>query len=127
MNNIFNNLTNSLSWEFKKFELDEALQLSLSKIAGYDLQINNLVKYNKSNFYDELQENIIKAINSSSIFLPVEKNDVEFLNLSLNHNYLMKNITNTQSDFENNQNSKIIFDYGGPNIGKPLHVGHMRT
>ena len=127
MNNIFNNLTNSLSWEFKKFELDETVQLSLSKIAGYDLQINNLVKYNKSNFYDELQENIIKAINSSSIFLPVEKNDVGFLNLSLNHNYLMKNITNTQSDFENNQNSKIIFDYGGPNIGKPLHVGHMRT
>ena len=39
----------------------------------------------------------------------------------------MKNITNTQSDFENKQSSKIIFDYGGPNIGKPLHVGHMRT
>ena len=34
---------------------------------------------------------------------------------------------NTQIDFENKQNSKIIFDYGGPNIGKPLHVGHMRT
>ena len=50
-----------------------------------------------------------------------------FLNLSLNHIYLMKNITNTQSDFENEQSSKIIFDYGGPNIGKPLHVGHMRT
>ena len=88
MNNIFNNLTNSLSWEFKKFELDETVQLSLSKIAGYDLQINNLVKYNKSNFYDELQENIIKAINSSSIFLPVEKTRVS--QLSLNHNYLMK-------------------------------------
>ena len=39
----------------------------------------------------------------------------------------MKYITKTQIDFENNQNSKIIFDYGGPNIGKPLHVGHMRT
>ena len=37
----------------------------------------------------------------------------------------MKNITNTQNDFENKQSSKIIFDYGGPNIGKPLHVGHM--
>ena len=52
MNNIFNNLMNSLSEEFKKFELDEAIQLSLSKIAGYDLQINNLVKYNKSDFFD---------------------------------------------------------------------------
>ena len=127
MNNIFNNLTTSLSEEFKKFDLDEAIQLSMSKIAGYDLQINNLVKYNKSDFFDELQENVIETINSSNIFLPVEKNDMGFLNLSLNHIYLTKNITNTQSDFENEQSYKIIFDYGGPNIGKPLHVGHMRT
>ena len=127
MNNIFNNLTTSLSEEFKKYELDEAIQLSMSKIAGYDLQINNLVKYNKSDFFDELQENVIEKINSSNIFLPVEKNDIGFLNLSLNHIYLMKYITNTQNDFESELSSKIIFDYGGPNIGKPLHVGHMRT
>ena len=127
MNNIFNNLTTSLSEEFKKFDLDEAIQLSMSKIAGYDLQINNLVKYNKSDFFDELQENVIETINSSNIFLPVEKNDIGFLNLSLNHIYLMKYITNTQNDFESELSSKIIFDYGGPNIGKPLHVGHMRT
>ena len=43
MNNIFNNLTTSLSEGFKKFDLDEKIQLSMSKIAGYDLQINNLV------------------------------------------------------------------------------------
>ena len=127
MNNVFNNLINSLSEEFKKYELDEKIQLNLSKMADYDLQINNLVKYNKFDYFSELQENIIKKINSSNIFLPVEKNDIGFLNLSLNHIYLMKNITNTQSDFENKNNSKIIFDYGGPNIGKPLHVGHMRT
>jgi len=127
MNNVFNNLTNSLSEEFKKYELDEKIQFSVSKIAGYDLQINNLVKFNKSDYFHELQENIIETINSSNIFLPVEKNDMGFLNLSLNHIYLMKNVTNTQSDFEHDQNSKIIFDYGGPNIGKPLHVGHMRT
>ena len=127
MNDVFNNLINSLSEEFKKYDLDEKIQLSLSKIAGYDLQINNLVKHNKSNFFQELQDSLIEKINKSNIFIPIEKNDIGFLNLSLNHNYLIKNITNTQIDFENKQNSKIIFDYGGPNIGKPLHVGHMRT
>jgi len=127
MNNVFNNLINSLSEEFKKYELNENIQLNPSKIAGYDLQINNLVKYNKSDFFHELQKNIIKKVNTSNIFLPVEQNNIGFLNLSLNHAFLMKNITNTQNDFENKQNSKIIFDYGGPNIGKPLHVGHMRT
>jgi arginyl-tRNA synthetase len=127
MNNVFNNLINSLAGEFKKYELEEKIQLNVSKIAGYDLQINNLVKHNKSGYFHELQENIVETINSSNIFLPVEKNDVGFMNLRLNHIYLMKNVTNTQSDFENEHNSKIIFDYGGPNIGKPLHVGHMRT
>jgi arginyl-tRNA synthetase len=74
-----------------------------------------------------LQEKIIEIINKSKIFLPIEKNEIGFINLSLNHNYLVKKITNTQVDFENSKFSKIIFDYGGPNIGKPLHVGHMRT
>ena len=110
MNNVFNKLVTSLSEEFKKHELDEKVQFSLSKIEGYDLQINNLVKYNKSDLFNELQENIIELINNSKIFLPVEKNDIGFLNLSFNHIYLMKNITNTRLDFENKHNSKIIFD-----------------
>ena len=51
MNHVFNNLTDSLSEEFKKFDLDEVVHLSISKLAKYDLQINNLVKYNKSQFF----------------------------------------------------------------------------
>ena len=127
MNNIFNKLTESLSEEFKKYDLDEVVQLSLSKLPEYDLQINNLVKYNKNKFFKELQDNIVKEINKSKIFQTVEKNNVGFINLNLNHKFLTKKITNTQSDFKHKQSKKIIFDYGGPNIGKPLHVGHMRT
>ena len=127
MNNIFSNLTDSLSEEFKKYDLDEVVKFTLSKIAGYDMQINSLVKYNKLEFFKELEDKIIKKINASEIFKTVNKNDIGFINLSLNHTFLMKNITNTQSDFKRSQKSRIIFDYGGPNIGKPLHVGHMRT
>ena len=65
MNNVFNNLTNSLSGEFKKYRLDEKVQFSLSKIDEYDLQINNLVKYNKSDFFKELQNSLIEIINKS--------------------------------------------------------------
>ncbi len=127
MNHVFNNLTGSLSEEFKKFDLDEVVHLSLSKLAEYDLQINNLVKYNKSEFFKELQENIVNKINETEVFKTVDKNELGFLNLSLNHTFLMDKITNTKNDFKHNKSSKIIFDYGGPNIGKPLHVGHMRT
>jgi len=127
MNNIYTNLIDSISNEFKVFNLNEDVQFSLSKIAGYDLQINNLVKYNKEKFFPKLQEKIVNIIKESKIFETAAKNDVGFINLSLNHKFLTNKITNTKNDFIHNQTLKIIFDYGGPNIGKPLHVGHMRT
>ena len=127
MNNIYTNLIDSITNEFKLFSLDEDVQFSLSKIDGYDLQINNLVKYNKEKFFPKLQEKIVEIIKDSHIFENTDKNDIGFINLSLNHKFLMNKITNTKNDFINNKKHKIIFDYGGPNIGKPLHVGHMRT
>jgi arginyl-tRNA synthetase len=127
MNNIYTNLSVSIKNEFKVFDLDEDVQFSLSKIDGYDLQINNLVKYNKENFFQTLQEKIVEIIIREQIFETVDKNDIGFINLSLNHNFLINKITNTKNDFISNERYKIIFDYGGPNIGKPLHVGHMRT
>ena len=127
MNNVFNDLIESLSEEFKKFMLDDVVRLNLSKLPEYDLQINNLVKYNKFEFFEELQENIVNKINESEIFQTVDENELGFLNLCLDHAFLIKKITNTQNDFKNNKSHKILFDYGGPNIGKPLHVGHMRT
>lgn len=127
MNNLFNKLIDLLNNEFKKFDLDEAIKLNLSKMPEFDMQINNLVKYNKSDFFNSLQKNIIEIIDSTNYFLPIEKNEIGFLNLVFNHDNLIKDITNKKSDFEINNREKIIFDYGGPNIGKPLHVGHMRT
>ena len=127
MNNIYTNLIDSITNELKVFNLNEDVQFSLSKIDEYDLQINNLVKYNKENFFSTLQEKIVEIIKESQIFETVDKNDIGFINLSLNHSFLMNKITNSENDFINNKKHKIIFDYGGPNIGKPLHVGHMRT
>ena len=75
MNSVFNNLTNSLSREFEKFALDDVVRLSLSKLPEYDLQINNLVKYNKSKFFEELQDNIVNKINESKIFQTIDKNE----------------------------------------------------
>tara|TARA_B000000557_G_scaffold83505_1_gene66973 strand:+ start:734 stop:2365 length:1632 start_codon:yes stop_codon:yes gene_type:complete len=124
---IFNNLTNSLTKVFEKFGLNENIELNLSRIDGYDLQINNLVKHNKADYFKELQIDIIEIIDNSNIFQEVLSNEIGFINLNLNNHFLLNKITNTKNDFINKKSSKIIFDYGGPNIGKPLHVGHMRT
>ena len=127
MNNLFNELIDLLRKEFKKFDLDESVKLNLSKIPEFDMQINNLVKHNKTDYFNNLQKNIIEIINSTNFFQPIEESELGFLNLVFNHNVLIKHITNKKSDFVNDSAQKIIFDYGGPNIGKPLHVGHMRT
>ena len=124
---IFNNLTNSLTKVFEEFGLNENIELNLSRIDGYDLQINNLVKHNKAAYFKELQNNIIEIIDNSNIFQEVVSTEIGFINLNLNNHFLLNKITNTKNDFKNKKSSKIIFDYGGPNIGKPLHVGHMRT
>ena len=127
MNNLFKELIDLLNKEFKKFDLNESVQLSLSKMPEFDMQINNLVKHNKADYFNNLQKNIIETIDSTNLFQAVEENELGFLNLVFNHNILIKNLTNKRSDFSNDSTQKIIFDYGGPNIGKPLHVGHMRT
>ena len=127
MNNLFKELINLLNKEFKKFDLNESVQLNLSKLPEFDMQINNLVKHNKEDFFNNLQKSIIEIIDSTNLFQPVEENELGFLNLVFNHNVLIRHLTNKKSDFLNDSAQKIIFDYGGPNIGKPLHVGHMRT
>ena len=88
MNNIFNNLIDSLNQEFKNFNLDEDIHLSISKLDKYDLQINNLVKYNKSEFFKDLKKNTVKVITESNIFQTVDTSDVGFLNLCLNSQWL---------------------------------------
>ena len=93
MNNIYTNLIDSITNELKVFNLDEDVQFSLSKIDEYDLQINNLVKYNKEKFFSTLQEKIVEIIKESQIFKTVDKNDIGFINLSLTHGFLMNKIT----------------------------------
>ena len=80
MNNIYTDLIDSITNELKVFNLNEDVQFSLSKIDEYDLQINNLVKYNKEKFFSTLQEKIVEIIKESQIFETVDKNDIGFIN-----------------------------------------------
>ncbi|PKM93618.1 MAG: arginine--tRNA ligase [Firmicutes bacterium HGW-Firmicutes-1] len=55
-----------------------------------------------------------------------------FINITLKDSYLANHMNHLASDprvgceIVNNP-LKIIMDYGGPNIAKPLHVGHLRS
>jgi arginyl-tRNA synthetase len=55
-----------------------------------------------------------------------------FINFTLSNAYLettFKSI-NKETDFDAksfSRNNKVVLDYGGPNVAKDLHVGHLRT
>ncbi len=127
MNTVLKQLREELSKILKKFDIDENIQISVSKIPNFDIQINNLVKYQEHKSIKEIKKEFLKKIENTNYFSPAEFGEKLFINLKFNHINCVSKITNLKEDFTNKNSEKIILDYGGPNIGKPLHVGHLRS
>ena len=56
--------------------------------------------------------------------------DSGFVNIRLSNEFLKISLNNQINSFQEKSkeiNETVLFDYGGANIGKSLHVGHIRT
>ena len=86
--------------------------------------------YHKAPFV--IAEEVVKAIGNTEMFAGIEVVKPGFINIILNPQFL--------SDFINQMKKvpklgcrteqppkKIIIDFGGANVAKPLHVGHLRS
>ena len=103
---------------------------TFSKIEGVHLQSPSLIKFKNSDDRKVHFNKFEKTLQNNSYIEKAELNDAGFINLTLNIEEVLKYIQKSKSELLNlikDENpKKYIFDYGGPNIGKSMHVGHLR-
>ena len=111
-------------------DTDHNYSFTFSKIEGIHLQSPSLIKFKNSNDRKVHFNKLEKILQNNSYIEQAELNDAGFINLTLNIKEVLKYIQKSKSELLNlikDENpKKYIFDYGGPNIGKSLHVGHLR-
>ena len=127
MNTILNNIKEELRILLQDFDIEENIQISVTKLDNFDIQINNIVKYQNHDSIKEIKNKVKDKLDSIKYLSTVEFSDKFFINIKFDYFELSKVITNLNNTLKLKSQKNIIFDYGGPNIGKPLHVGHLRS
>lgn len=126
MEEIFNGI-------FKELGYDINTKIVKSN-KGFDFQCDDLFKlakeYKKSPLY--IGDEFIERINHgdySDYFEEITLSKPGFINIRVSDVYI-NNRLNELMDKEilgsTKESKTIVVDYGGPNVAKPLHVGHLR-
>ena len=79
-----------------------------------------------------IAQEIVEVLQDNSKIKEITAIMPGFININISDEFLAEYINNMRKskDFGCEKEAapkKIIIDYGGPNIAKPLHVGHMRS
>ena len=114
-----------------KFDLDIKINLKFSNFSeNFDAQINELVRLKNDTNYEYIVKELTKKFEKSRLIEDFEILESGFINIKFSNLFLEDTLTYQLDSFIKpiKQNGKTaLFDYGGANIGKSLHVGHIRT
>ena len=123
----FLELENKIKNELLLNNIDENIEIRISNFPNYDFQINNLVKHQNHPEIEKIVASLSKIIENDDSIIKYEFTEKYFINLEINIENYLNVFENIKKVINNQHSEKIILDYGGPNIGKPLHVGHLRS
>ncbi len=88
--------------------------------------------YHKAPFMiaSEVVNQIKNDINFDNYFKEVNVANPGFINIRVSDKYICSNLRQLMDKDilgATKENKTIVVDYGGPNVAKPLHVGHLRA
>ncbi|MBQ7793068.1 MAG: arginine--tRNA ligase [Clostridia bacterium] len=77
-------------------------------------------------------EEVCSVLSEDSAVKIAEAVKPGFINITLDDSYLIELLAGLEADEhlgvpQIGKGEKIIIDYGGPNVAKPLHIGHLRS
>ena len=108
------------------------LEVSKRKDLG-DYQINDCMNLAKAYSKNPrvIAEEIKKKLEEDDRLTNINIAGPGFINISLSDKFLVNTINLINDDIDNNidkkEKKKVIMDYGGANVAKALHVGHLRS
>ena len=119
------------------------------KKAGYDIDVLAIEPSNRKDLGDyqlndamqlarkykenprEIAEKILKELENDYRFTNLNIAGPGFINITLSDDYILEILNKMNDDLFNNidlpEKKKVIIDYGGANVAKALHVGHLRS
>ena len=98
-----------------------------------EYQINNAFALGKQNHCNPMSvaEKIVLELEKNNIFTNINIAGAGFINLSFSDEFYLNSMNKLLESLDNNidkhEKKKIFMDYGGANIAKTLHVGHLRS
>ena len=125
-----------LNETLKQLNYDYNVTIIKSNMEGVDFQLDDCFKlakiYHKAPFViaEEIANKLKEHAQFNEYFSKVDVAKPGFINIVVTNKLINESLTELMQKEKfgiAQENETIVLDYGGPNVAKPLHVGHLRT